>query len=65
MQIGSQVRVATDRGPLTGLIGTVEEVHWEEGRSWYAVQFAEAPDRVPPSALFHFKVWELERVNHR
>jgi len=38
MLIGQQVRVNGERGPLKGLVGTVEEALWEEGRSWWLVR---------------------------
>lgn len=60
MLIGQQVRVVTDRGPLTGLIGTVEEAFWEERRSSYGVRL-EHPHH---TTLHWFKVGELARTGY-
>lgn len=60
MLIGQQVRVTGERGPLRGLVGTVEEAFWEEGRSSYAVRL-EHPHH---TTLYWFKVSELARTSY-
>lgn len=59
MRIGQQVLVASDRGPLKGNIGTVEEVYEEWGRQWYGVRVAYPYD----SVLHYFKVHEIHRTH--
>lgn len=56
---GQQVRVTSDRGPLKGEIGVVEEIQWLEGRSFYGL-------RLPPphhEVLFWVKIWEVSRTS--